>query len=290
MPIIPHVGRKAFSSRSVIGAIYGILILLSLTTLYPILIMLSISISGPTNEDQFVPTPRYLYDQNELFRMYVFDKYGNYNRLKSRIKNANFLSYHYNNLALQFNDVTPPKINLSTHGAMEVVADFDEFIQSLDSKFWTRGFEYQTQKQYVQFLKTRFHGRINDLNQEYSLSYGGFEQIQLPHEDVFSRVWNADNTLFKHYHHFMESQPFQQRVIYATDMIYAEFLKQRYGTINQVNTAYRTSYEDFHEIRLPHSLPKDAAQGKDWEPACPKRVLAAARCRATTLNSRRFAR
>ena len=61
MPIIPVIGRKTPKLRAVIIFIYALLILGSITMVYPFMIMLSGSIKGNTDIDRMDPFPQFAY-------------------------------------------------------------------------------------------------------------------------------------------------------------------------------------------------------------------------------------
>ena len=76
MPIISIVGRKATSVRVVIGIIYALLILGSVTVLYPFVLMLSISLCSAVDVKELRVVPEYVYRDDALFLKYVNDRYG----------------------------------------------------------------------------------------------------------------------------------------------------------------------------------------------------------------------
>src|ERR1051326_4144082 len=76
MPIISTIGRKQPKMRVILGLIYGILTLGSVTMIYPFIVMISTSFTSPVDKDEFVPVPRYFYDDAWLFKKYVEAKYN----------------------------------------------------------------------------------------------------------------------------------------------------------------------------------------------------------------------
>ena len=76
MPIISAVGRRSLKLRILIGSIYALLILGSITTAYPFLVMVSGSLSTndtDTSHD-FRIVPRYFYSERALFEAYLWHK------------------------------------------------------------------------------------------------------------------------------------------------------------------------------------------------------------------------
>ncbi|MFH0963362.1 MAG: carbohydrate ABC transporter permease [Planctomycetota bacterium] len=82
MPVIAQVGRKALRVRALIIAIYLVLILGSVTTVYPFWLMLTGSVSSNHSEQDFSLLPPYLYDERRAFEALLFLKYYRYGGLE----------------------------------------------------------------------------------------------------------------------------------------------------------------------------------------------------------------
>ncbi len=76
MPIIAKGGRKNIKIRGILLAMYLILIVGSITMLYPFMLMISSSLTSSFDFDDLVLVPKYLYDNEALMKKYVCDKYG----------------------------------------------------------------------------------------------------------------------------------------------------------------------------------------------------------------------
>jgi len=64
MPLIPTVGRSSLKMRFLILCIYLVLSVLGLAMVYPFLITLTASVSGPLDYDRFAPAPRSLWSRD----------------------------------------------------------------------------------------------------------------------------------------------------------------------------------------------------------------------------------
>src|SRR5688572_11619855 len=143
MPIISPVGRKSWSVRSVVLLIYVCLTLASLTTVYPILIMMSNSVATPVDQDEYTLAPKYLYDEQALFRTYVFDKYGHLNRLGARNKLIDFFNQHHRTAFFSWTDFELPAIEVEPDQRI-LVEDFLEFRKNAPQRYSIRGTERYT--------------------------------------------------------------------------------------------------------------------------------------------------
>ncbi len=75
MPIIPAIGRKSLKMRALIAGVYALLILGSITTVYPFLMMVGTSVASLTDYEQYSVVPRYLHDDTALRSKYLQEKY-----------------------------------------------------------------------------------------------------------------------------------------------------------------------------------------------------------------------
>lgn len=76
MPILPKGGRKSPQVRLIVLSIYAMLILGSATMVYPFLLMLSCSVSGAFDFDDFTVLPKYLRSDDALMKKHLYDKYS----------------------------------------------------------------------------------------------------------------------------------------------------------------------------------------------------------------------
>ena len=184
MPIISHVGRKALTTRLLIGAIYVLLTIGAITVLYPFGLMIGTSVCSAVDMTEHRLIPRYLYDDDALFMKYINDRYGyfqNFFKQGVNIQNLNhcyraeFLSYE--NVNLDLDGVDP-----SSEGLRSRVDDWLRFKETLPSHYSQRGFEVLTTLKYAKALRERFNGNIKALNLEYLDQYDDFEDVLLPYE------------------------------------------------------------------------------------------------------------
>lgn len=75
MPIVPRIGRKSLRLRTTIIVIYTVLILGSITTVYPFLIMLATSFASHTDFEEYKLIPKFFFDDKALAVKYLEEKY-----------------------------------------------------------------------------------------------------------------------------------------------------------------------------------------------------------------------
>src|SRR5665213_3056357 len=92
MSLIPKVGKKSVRMRALLAVIYAILVIGSITTLYPFLVMIGTSVTNDYDQAQFNIIPPYLTSKPELEAKYAEDKYnGNLVSISDAYR-ANFIS------------------------------------------------------------------------------------------------------------------------------------------------------------------------------------------------------
>ena len=87
MPIIPTVGRRGWKLRLVLIALYGVVIGGAITVMYPFLLMISLGFTSAVDFDDMRMIPKYIEDDGELHRKYVYEKWT------SGISNEGILKY-----------------------------------------------------------------------------------------------------------------------------------------------------------------------------------------------------
>src|SRR5438067_13526170 len=76
MPLISSIGRRSFKVRVIFAAMYVLLIVGSITMIYPLLLMLSGSTKSDTDFSRPTPIPEYFYSDRVLWQKYLESKYA----------------------------------------------------------------------------------------------------------------------------------------------------------------------------------------------------------------------
>ena len=290
MPIIPNVGRKSRKLRAAIIAIYTILILGSITMLYPFMLMLSGSISSPFDFDDFSLAPRYLRDEESLLKKYLFDKYGQLylNDLSisygkedvwinwDDVKNSeNFTERIYGDIAADY-EIKKDKYKT-------IASDWGEFTKSLDISTLRPYFNVDTD--YRIYLEEKYkavyasknpeeyshaseRAKKNEalacLNNRYGRAYRTFSEIMPLQSFFYEQGWfpyqRAD---FQDWTSFKASRPAQFIDVVAGKRMWVRYLAKQFVTVTEFVKTTGIGIERFSELPVPVT-DKNSRLYKTW--------------------------
>jgi multiple sugar transport system permease protein len=268
---IAQVGRKSPRVRLGIAALYVILILGAITTLYPFLLMISVATKSQTDFNDFTPKaliPRYWYDENLLFAKYAEDKYAN---------NLDEINAAYNTDFAKPIDVLPPT---AISESPEAIAAWRSFKKTLPDSYFKVGFGEHDNAPSLLLLRFRdrlrqdFGDDIGRLNVAWTEENVSFDGVTPPFERTALREWAPDltNPKIQYWYKFRQSLPENYLIPVRLDPVYQTFLRQdRYeDKIENLNVAWGTSYKTWQEIPLPPTTPDATEKGgiarrADWE-------------------------
>ncbi|HVK04453.1 MAG TPA: ABC transporter permease subunit [Armatimonadaceae bacterium] len=257
--------------RTGIGALYAVLILGAVTTLYPFLLMVSTATKSQVDFNDYSPDtliPRYLRDERPLFTKYAEDRYAN---------NLDDVSAAYNATIDKPQSVLPPG-NADDPQVRELADSWAAFQKTLPLDYKKAGFgEHDSAPsalllRYREHLRAKFGDDIAALNKAWTEENVSFDTVVPPFERTSLREWTpelekpkvADWTAFK------KALPDHYLVTTGADPIYRSFLRQDVyeDDLDALNKAWSASYKDWNEVTLPARLPADgtaAARRADWE-------------------------
>jgi len=266
MSLIPEVGRKTWSMRTVIGLLYLVLSLGALTMIYPFLVMLSTSIRSGADLNDYTIIPKYLHDDGMLFSKYAEIKYA---------ANMTKINNLYGTDFVKSEDIAAPQKTPLTPGQTKLVQDWREFRNTLAPKYTLPGFgpiplltaPSRLLDIYRSWLTIKFDGDISKLNRQYREENVGFQQVSAPLERPTNREWAADKTSkMTDWLAFKKTLSQDDLNVVACDPLFSNFLKQsKYdGDIKKLNAAYGTTYKSFNDLHLSRVLPTDSGQREDF--------------------------
>jgi ABC-type glycerol-3-phosphate transport system permease component len=172
MAILPNIGRRSLKLRFVIALIYTVLIVGSVTMIYPFMLMLSGSFKGSADIDQMDAVPQMFYNRQLRFARYMEDRYCP----------LTCLSYAYSRELVRNRDADIPKIDKKELGLYqkflkEKSGDFPAHFYYIDGlatgqpRVFPRNFRLfrdQMKQQCgmnVDVFNKRFHGTLANWNQ-----------------------------------------------------------------------------------------------------------------------------
>ncbi|MBC8104517.1 MAG: carbohydrate ABC transporter permease [Cytophagales bacterium] len=270
MSHIAKVGRSSWRVRTGLGALYFVLILGALTTVYPFLLMVSTAMKSQVDYNEFTPRtllPPYLRDDSTLFVKYVEDRYAG---------NLDTINAAHNTDYVSPATVTPP-VGSDTSGTKALIADWSAFSATLSSDtFKSAGFgEHDAAPSrllilYRAHLAQHFNGDIYALNEawtEENTNPPGFGGVTPPFERTKLREWVPDATpKAKDWQAFKATLPASFQVVTTADPIYRTYLRQNIyeDSLPKLNAAWGASFTDWNQITLARTLPSGKERG-DWE-------------------------
>lgn len=268
MPIIPKVGRKSPGIRILLGAIYLILTLGAVTMVYPFLLMLSTSIAGATDYNEFRVLPRYVLDNNALFSKVVDEKYAGDIDLINAIYHTEF--------AKSDKIVLPPSKSIAENDSL--VKLWKKFLPSIDVQFRTVGYRDngthpgKAVTLYRNHLRERFHDDILLLNKEFTEENENFERVSMPQERPNRRSWAPDNSpKMVDFVHWKGALPYDMRPVYCVDALFGKYLREEAGyggDLKKVSAVWGVA-KGFGDFVLPSSAfaidPSHPKRLTDWE-------------------------
>lgn len=113
---------------------------------------------------------------------------------------------------------------------------------------------------YRRFLAERYSNSIEQLNDVYGTKHRAFSAIALPAEFPTAGAAYAD------WEHFVVNQVAPENLyLEAAEFAFRDYLKQKYPTIDALNTAYQLGYLDFDHVPLPERAPlRNEKRSADW--------------------------
>lgn len=132
--------------------------------------------------------------------------------------------------------------------------DWEEFVRTILNLFWIRA-DPQAAPVYRRFLKAKYQD-VAALNRNYGRDCRSFDDVPLPDEppaggmplsdwDAFLQGWKDPDTGEMHI------LPAGMIRIHSVDFLFRDSLKEKYGSIEEVNAELGTSYRDWMDILPP---------------------------------------
>jgi ABC-type glycerol-3-phosphate transport system permease component len=285
VPIISQVGRKSWGVRFLICSIYTILITGSITTVYPFLVMVNGSLSGGIDIDEFPILPKYLYNDVELYRRYLYVKYAReplflrrWHHVDYRLDEKGEIKHRRRGIATNdFKEALPPKDEVSDPRVRQRVTDYEEFMQAIEVPFYRAGFFWGrgTRQEEMNFINNpwiarRYNHDIEAYNRRHGEYMKAFINISIPFAGRMR--WYARDCRFPLEEHFFEVLEIQDfdwlhpRLMTPSQshIYYWRYLEKKYRDIESLNEAYGTRYETFLTVFMPPRAPEQEPERSDW--------------------------
>ena len=290
MPIISPIGRRSLAGRLTIIAIYSTLILGGVTVVVPFLMTLTASVTNAYDLEKYRLVPYYLWNDDELYCKYLVDKYpfSYFTRAKSSHQLIDVSDARQLMRVPHPADVLPEiwaYHNLPRPNYELIRKDYYAFLADYPAeKLTTPYFIYLLEDEWRRWLRDRYvkmayeQGLIREGQSPEAVAYdlmirlygevvtAGFDTARFPEGEGFApKIYWRNEQQARDYHEFLAQQQISYMQPQRGDLQYQWFLTREYGEIEELNSAWGTSYEDFVQIILPLYPPAHPRRLADWQ-------------------------
>ena len=266
MAIISAIGRKSPYIRFLYFSIYSLLILGTLTMVYPFLLMVSGSTKSAVDIKYFDVVPQFLYDNLWLYRKHTEglfnEKIGSYNR-----------SYGKNSTSFE-QVMLPENVN------SKLSEKFVEYIKNSNMADYRYTIGYLEAprsrtmplnlRNFKSWLQNKFGSDINKLNTQCDTEFISWNDIHVRREEwILRRDKPVDTPFGNALIEFKKTVPIGLRYYFSLEGFFRkDYIINEYGLdIANYNEKNGTAFQSYANVQLPRRFPADAAkqQQKDWE-------------------------
>lgn len=261
MSIITVVSRKSLHIRILSFGIHFILILGAITMIYPFLLMISSSLKSAVDSTSMSIIPRYLYDDNELYRKYIESRYN---------EESQRLGDNYYGKYLSFAEVSLPAVQ------SRMLKDWHAFVQTQGMVFdeyhyyvseqYGRGVYPLNQRILRALLRSEADGELGNFNRKYNTGVQSWEEIVIEEKAIQTRNFiSAKHGYMGRYKAFKKNIPLWDREFVNLDgnFVKTELMPEFKGNLDSLNSRLGTSYAAWEKIPLTERYP---APGSIHEP------------------------
>lgn len=267
MPIISKTGRNSLNVKLLIWSFYAILMLGSVTMLYPFMLMVSGTTKSSIDTPDSAMVPTFLYNEEALYRK---DTEAFFN------ESLQMMQAVYDTGAGSFRHIALPG-----KGNEKFVSEWQEFLSKNALPFYFYSAAYLRApvskrvmplalRNFKSMLYAKCGGDIDKLNREYGTEFMDWNTFYIDAESYLQRRERPGNSLFdKSFRAFKGSLPLEDRCYFSPEGFYkAAFLFSQYSkNIDAYNKTHGTSFASWTEVKLSRSYPDSASrlERSDWE-------------------------
>lgn len=254
MSIIGKVGRNTARVRFLNISIHVLLLLGSITMVYPFLLMLSSSVKSSVDSTQMNIIPKYLYDDTALYRKYLESRY---NEESSRLMD------NYPGSWISFAEVQLPQ-----HPQPQMYQHWQEFIavyRARNSVYnyyvaeqYGRGVYPLAQRQYRSILRQENSGDLGAFNRRYNTGAKSWEEIVVEEKEIFRRNFvSSTEGYLGRFRAYKESTSEWQRFYVNPDGAFVNgvLIPAFAGDLAAFNHKNGSDYGAWNEVTLPPQCP-----------------------------------
>ncbi len=268
MAIISTIGRRSWQTRALIYGIYAVLILGSLTMVYPFMLMVVGTSKSGVDTPEAELIPKFYVDDLALYRK---DAEGFFN------ENLGIAQNCLNITDPSFRHVSPPEMPNAP-----MAAEWGKFIAvtQMSPEFFEPAYmecpvSRNSQPFNLRHFKSQVlseHGNIEGVNQALGTEFVSMVYFRVFVRRHLSRMMSPGDSPFEiAFRKFKQQLPREQVFSPSVETFYrTEFLQSQYTRdIAAYNQAHGTAYGSWRDVRLPRRYPEGDAftdsQRRDWE-------------------------
>jgi multiple sugar transport system permease protein len=265
MPIISKIGTRSPKVRTLFGLIYGVLILGSITMIYPFTLMLAGSMKSEADSRDISIYPKFWTDDTILFRKYAESKHNN---------NTRSLSSAWGRSILTFSEIESVVTRQT-----DILRDYLAWRETDGNRWWYLGHTGGGKmlpingRLYRREMIKRFDGSIEAYGVAMKVPVQGWNAVS-PVPASVSRFTANDRPDTIASRAFAATRPIQDRVVRNVDGDFlTRFIIPTYGKhVEDFNESHGTAHLDYSEVFLTHRAPREGVQRSDWETYVRKKV------------------
>lgn len=266
MPIISRIGRRYLKTRMLFTGMYALLVLGTVTMIYPFLLLVSGSSKSAVDTPDSVLIPPFLKSDAELYKKHME---GFFNERMAMMRSC------YQNDAPAFRLVEAPKeIN------QKLIDEWIRFLSEAKLPHYYYAVSYtdagvskgvipKNLRKFKLRMSEQFGGDLKKLNSELGTQIESWRDFCVFVEDFMQRYSVLGTTPWDNeYYKFKKDVPLNERFYFSADGFYKEmFLKSQYpGGLAQFNRDHGTNWPSWADIRLSRTLPAgSAADRQEWD-------------------------
>ncbi|MCS7310447.1 MAG: ABC transporter permease subunit, partial [Armatimonadetes bacterium] len=254
--------QRTLTARAVYAFIYTVLILGSVTMVYPFLLMVGASLTSDTDYDDWRVIPAYLTDDTALFRKWMSDRYGADFAIARRIHRLEVGSFRFLEQIPDYR-VHDPKV-------IQRVEDWLQCVKTLPDE-WVRAHFIDdrrtrpTNQRYARWLIERYEGDIQRFNRQYGTVYSSFIEVAPFEVDLTHKSRRETSPLRQLYLEFRRTLPAHDLMaVLATDG-FLSWVERHIGGVNELNALLGTNYRSLDEVLFPAERPRDPRWQRLWD-------------------------
>ncbi len=266
MSLISTIGRKNYRVRLLISGIYMLLIVGSVTMVYPFMLMIAGSTKSNVDVNEMSVIPDFLTSDVKLYRKYIESLFNEKMVLYKLTYNVDEASFESAELPESIND--------------KLVDSWDTFLKQSDLPSYastvgmmnmpaSKGVQPLLLRQFMGELVNEYGGDIGQVNQALDTQYYSWNTFTVrPEPFIRRREMPNPSRIESCLSEFYQSVPDAYRFYPSIPGMYRSlFLKTQYTrNIKSYNQAHGTNYDSYDQVHLTRTFPTDGTheQKADW--------------------------